>query len=223
MRAPPTFQDDLFAANATSPMQRLEEGFFCLRSRVQTTRLIGHIERITQSAPFRHMTVPGGGRMSVAMSNCGSVGWVADQQGYRYTGVDPLSGKPWPAMPDEFLQLARSAAAEAGFAHFDPDACLINRYVAGAALGVHRDADEENHEQPIVSVSIGTSAVFLWGGLRRREPLRRMPLHDGDVLVWGGPARLKYHGVLPLAHADSGALRFNLTFRRAKAPRSCDR
>jgi alkylated DNA repair protein (DNA oxidative demethylase) len=119
-------------------------------------------------------------------------------------------------MPNEFLTLAYNAAAEAGFANFDPDACLINRYVGGAGLGLHRDADEENPDQPIVSVSIGASAVFLWGGLTRREAVRRMPVHDGDVLVWGGPARLKYHGVLPLADAEPSALRFNLTFRRAK-------
>jgi len=123
-------------------------------------------------------------------------------------------------MPDEFRDLARKSAAEAGFAHFEPDACLINRYVPGAGLGVHRDADEENPEHPIVSVSLGASAIFLWGGLRRRDALRRMPVHDGDVLVWGGPARLNYHGVRPLAKAASGALRFNLTFRKAMDPKA---
>jgi alkylated DNA repair protein (DNA oxidative demethylase) len=215
----PAMQNDLFAAHAANQVQQFGDGFVCLRSRAQTASLMRHIERLTQIAPFRHMTVPGGGRMAVAMSNCGALGWVADRQGYRYSSLDPLSGRPWPAMPDEFLNLAHHAAAEAGFAHFEPDACLINRYVAGAGLGVHRDQDEANLGQPIVSVSLGASATFLWGGLRRRDPLSRLPVHDGDVLVWGGAARLTYHGVLPLAPAEPGALRFNLTFRCAAEPK----
>jgi len=206
-------QNDLFAADDANPVQQFGDGLFCLRARAQTAILMVHIDRITQAAPFRHLTVPGGGRMAVAMSNCGALGWVADRKGYRYSSVDPLSGKPWPVMPDEFLALAHSAAAEAGFTHFEPDACLINRYAAGAGLGVHCDQDEANLGQPIVSVSLGASATFLWGGLRRRDPLRRLPVHAGDVLVWGGKARLTYHGVLPLKACDS--YRFNLTFRRA--------
>lgn len=208
-------QNELFTFDATNQVQHLADGFVCLRSRVQTKSLISHIERLVQIAPFRQMLVPGGGRMAVAMSNCGGLGWVADQHGYRYTSFDPLSGMPWPEMPEEFGTRAKSVAAEAGFMHFVPDACLINRYVAGVGLGVHRDADEEDLEQPIVSVSIGESAVFLWGGLKRNEPLRRLALHDGDVLVWGGTARLTYHGVMPIAPAEPGALRFNLTFRSA--------
>jgi alkylated DNA repair protein (DNA oxidative demethylase) len=211
-------KNDLFALDATNQVQKLEDGFVCLRSRAQTACLMAHIARITQFAPFRHMTVPGGGQMAVAMSNCGALGWVADRRGYRYSSVDPLSGKPWPDMPKDFLELARTSASEVGFEHFEPDACLINRYVAGAGLGLHRDHDEANLVQPIVSVSMGASAVFLWGGQRRSDSIRRLPVHDGDVLVWGGSARLTYHGVLPLSPAKADALRFNLTFRRASEP-----
>ena len=155
--------------------------------------------------------------MSVAMTNCGRVGWVSDRTGYRYDAADPDTGAPWPAMPVAFLDLARRAAAEAGFADYDPDACLINRYGAGAKLSLHQDRDEKDAWAPIVSVSLGLPAVFLWGGKRRSEPVRRMRLENGDVVVWGGPARFVYHGVAPLKPGDhplTGEARLNLTFRK---------
>jgi alkylated DNA repair protein (DNA oxidative demethylase) len=206
-------QQDLFEDQGR--LEPLDDGLVRLRGRVQGARLREQIAHVVQQAPWRHMTLPGGGRMAVAMSNCGAMGWVADHKGYRYSSVDPASRKPWPPMPADWQALAQSAAAESGFGRFEPDACLINRYAPGAGLGVHRDYDEADLGHPIVSVSIGASAVFLWGGLLRRDPLRRIALHDGDVLVWGRSARLTYHGVMPLARADPQALRFNLTFRRA--------
>lgn len=173
---------------------------------------------IEAAAPFRHMLTPGGFTMSVAMTNCGRYGWVSDASGYRYAEADPLSGRPWPSLPAAFAELARAAAAEAGFPGFAPDACLINRYLPGARLSLHQDRNERDLAAPIVSFSLGLPAVFLFGGQRRAERPRRVPLAHGDVVVWGGPARLTYHGVLPLAegsHPELGAQRINLTFRRA--------
>lgn len=176
------------------------------------------IDTIAGAAPFRHMTTPGGFTMSVAMTNCGPLGWVSDRTGYRYEPCDPVSGRPWPEMPAGFLALARAAAAEAGFADFDPDACLINRYQPGAKMSLHQDKDERDFSQPIVSVSLGLPAVFLFGGETRKDPTLRLPLEHGDVVVFGGAARLRYHGVMPLKpgqHPRLGACRINLTFRRA--------
>jgi len=175
------------------------------------------IERVTREAPFRFLVTPGGYRMSVAMSNCGSCGWVSDAQGYRYDDCDPMSQRPWPAMPESFLQVAARAAAQLGFVDFVPDACLINRYDPGARLSMHRDSDEKDLRAPIVSVSLGLPAVFLWGGPKRGDRPRRIPLEHGDVVVWGGPTRLHYHGVLPVKegeHPLSGQSRLNLTFRK---------
>jgi alkylated DNA repair protein (DNA oxidative demethylase) len=180
--------------------------------------LLEALEQVLEQAPPRRMTTPNGLRMSVAMSNCGPLGWVSDRAGYRYEPVDPLSGRPWPALPAPFLRLARSAAEAAGFAGFEPDACLVNRYEPGTRLSLHQDRDERDFGAPIVSVSLGLPAVFLFGGLRRGDPAARVPLEHGDVVVWGGPSRLRYHGVLPLAaghHPRLGARRVNLTFRRA--------
>jgi alkylated DNA repair protein (DNA oxidative demethylase) len=160
-------------------------------------------------------------RMSVAMSNCGALGWVSDRQGYRYSPLDPDSGRQWPAMPEVFCQLAQMAAAAAGFPGFTPDACLINRYEPGSKLSLHQDKDERDREAPIVSVSLGLPAVFLFGGLKRKEPTTRVLLAHGDVVVWGGPARLRYHGVQTLKHGlfpETGNCRINLTFRKAGPP-----
>ncbi len=199
--------------------ERLEEGAVLLRgfATVQTPLLLEEVERVAKAAPFRHLVTPGGYTMSVAMTNCGRVGWVSDRTGYRYDAVDPATGAPWPAMPAVFLDLATRAAGEAGFGGYDPDACLINRYLAGAKLGLHQDRDEKDAWAPIVSVSLGLPAVFLWGGKRRSDPVRRLRLESGDVAVWGGPARFVYHGVAPLKaghHALTGAARINLTFRK---------
>lgn len=181
--------------------------------------LLAEVEQIVALAPFRQMQTPGGFRMSVAMSNCGDFGWVSDASGYRYAALDPASGRPWPALPARFLQLASAAAAAAGFAHFTPDACLINRYQPGAKLALHQDKDEADLSQPIVSLSLGLPAVFQFGGLRRAERASRITLTHGDVVVWGGPDRLRYHGVLALPEGEHpllGACRLNLTFRKAR-------
>lgn len=181
-------------------------------------RLLADVRSVIAAAPLRHLTTPGGLTMSVAMSNCGPLGWVSDRRGYRYEAADPQSGRPWPAMPASFRALAVSAAESAGFAGFDPDACLINRYLPGTRLSLHQDRDERDLGAPIVSVSLGLPAVFLFGGLQRADKTRRLSLRHGDVLVWGGASRLRFHGVLPLAegeHPSVGGQRINLTFRKA--------
>ena len=180
--------------------------------------LLSSLQRIVGQSPFRNMITPGGFRMSVAMSNCGPLGWVSDRTGYRYSGTDPETKRAWPEMPRAFRKLAQSAANEAGFANFVPDACLINRYEPGTKLSLHQDKDERDFTQPIVSVSLGLPATFLFGGLERGDKSVRIPLVHGDVVVWGGVARLRYHGVAPLAegeHPRLGRVRYNLTFRKA--------
>ena len=184
----------------------------------EETALLSELEELAARAPFRHMVTPGGYRISVAMTNCGELGWVTDRSGYRYDVRDPESGRPWPRMPESFRALAGSAAAEAGFAAFIPDACLVNRYAPGSRLTLHQDRNERDFRAPIVSVSLGLPAVFLFGGLKRKDKALRVPLEHGDVVVWGGPARMRFHGVLPLKpghHPRLGALRINLTFRKA--------
>lgn len=182
------------------------------------TAILAAIKEVVAKSPFRQMTTPGGYLMSVAMTNCGTLGWVTDRTGYRYDARDPLSGLPWPAMPAALSRLATTAATEGGFPKFIPDACLINRYEVGARLSLHQDKDEKDFSQPIVSVSLGTPAVFLFGGLKRADKTTRIRLTHGDVVVWGGPARLRYHGVLALKedhHPLVGNHRINLTFRKA--------
>jgi alkylated DNA repair protein (DNA oxidative demethylase) len=180
--------------------------------------LLAALHAVTALAPFRNMVTPGGYTMSVAMTNCGLAGWVTDSSGYRYTRQDPVSGNPWPPMPAIFLSLATRAAAVAGFEGFLPDACLINRYAPGAKLSLHQDKNETDFTAPIVSVSLGLPARFLFGGLRRNDPVTRVELRHGDVVVWGRSARLAYHGVDTLKDGDhpvTGRCRFNLTFRKA--------
>ena len=198
---------------------RLGEGIALLRGYARSSELMPVIERVASSAPFRHLVTPGGQTMSVAMTNCGPVGWVSDRSGYRYSSCDPLTGEDWPPLPAEFESLALSAAALAGFPGFEPDACLVNRYSPGARLTAHRDADEQNYAQPIVSVSLGLPASFAFYGLARGGKGRSVALADGDVLVWGGPSRLVYHAVRPIkpgTHPVTGAFRYNLTFRHAR-------
>jgi alkylated DNA repair protein (DNA oxidative demethylase) len=213
---------DLFADDeqAGTWREELGPGAVVLRrfALPRQAEIFAALREITAEAPFRHMVTPGGFRMSVALTNCGSLGWVSDRRGYRYDGTDPESGKPWPRMPELFLGLAREAAANAGFADFEPDACLINRYEPGARLTLHQDKNERDFSQPIVSVSLGIPAIFLFGGARREDKAMRVALAHGDVAVWGGPARLRFHGVLPLKQADhpvTGGHRINLTFRKA--------
>ena len=181
--------------------------------------LLQALAPLVVAAPLRHLVTPGGYTMSVAMSNCGELGWVSDQSGYRYERTDPLSGQPWPSMPAGFVDVALRAAAESGFAGFQPDACLINRYLPGSRMSLHQDKDERDMSAPIVSVSLGLPATFLFGGLQRKERPARYRLVHGDVVVWGGASRLAFHGVAPLAdgdHALLGRQRLNLTFRRAR-------
>ena len=198
----------------------IDEGVVLWRGRAlaHESELLQALAAVIAAAPLRRMLTPGGLAMSVAMSNCGELGWVSDRAGYRYAPRDPLSGQPWPALPAPFAALATSAAADAGFPGFAPDACLVNEYRPGARLTLHQDRDERDFAQPIVSVSLGVSATFLFGGLGRKDRTQRLPLHHGDVLVWGGPARLRHHGVLALkdeTHPVLGARRVNLTLRRA--------
>ena len=214
---------DLFASlsDAQPSREDITEGAVLLRGFAKPAEddLITALRDIVEWAPFRHMSTPGGHQMSVAMTNCGSAGWVTDRSGYRYDAADPQSGQPWPEMPSPFRDLAGQAAAEAGFAGFTPDACLINRYEPGARMSLHQDRDEKNFGAPIVSVSLGLPAIFLFGGLQRSDKTKRFRLQHGDIVVWGGPARLAFHGVAPLAdgeHALMGRARINLTFRKAR-------
>ena len=180
--------------------------------------LLAALGTVTTQAPFRHMVTPGGFLMSVAMTNCGAVGWVTDRTGYRYDRVDPESGRPWPALPEVFRTVATAAALEAGYPGFVPDACLINCYEPGARMSLHQDKNEQELAYPIVSLSLGLPARFQFGGLKRTDPVSRYVLQHGDVVVWGGPSRLRYHGVLPLkdgVHDKLGRRRINLTFRVA--------
>jgi alkylated DNA repair protein (DNA oxidative demethylase) len=212
---------DLFAdiRDDQPAREELAEGAVLLRNffAAEQPDVIAALRLIVKAAPFRHLVTPGGHTMSVAMTNCGRVGWVSDPSGYRYDPFDPESGKPWPEMPASFRDLAARAAVQAGFEAFVPDACLINRYKPGAKLSLHQDKDELDLRAPIVSVSLGLPATFLFGGLTRSAPTRRYRLTHGDVVVWGGPSRLAYHGVAPLpdgTHPVMGGQRINLTFRK---------
>jgi alkylated DNA repair protein (DNA oxidative demethylase) len=210
---------ELFGGSGGRERVSLGDGITLLRAFADTATLLPIVARVATSAPFRHLVTPGGQTMSVAMTNCGPVGWVSDRSGYRYSSRDPLTDRDWPRMPDEFTRLALDAAAAGGFPDFEPDACLINRYSAGARLTAHRDADEQNFAQPIVSVSMGLPANFAFYGLTRGGKGRTVPLADGDVLVWGGPSRLVYHAVRPVKpghHPLTGEYRYNLTFRHAR-------
>lgn len=214
---PPDFAVlDLFGESARdlalAPGATVLAGF----ARAQEDALLLALAAVLEVSPLRHMTTPGGLRMSVAMTNCGRSGWVTDRRGYRYDSIDSETGQPWPAMPQVFLALAGHAAERAGFPGFLPDACLINRYESGARLSLHQDRNERNFNAPIVSVSLGLPAIFLWGGALREARPRRVRLSHGDVVVWGGPARMTYHGIAALKpgrHPLTGAVRFNLTFR----------
>jgi alkylated DNA repair protein (DNA oxidative demethylase) len=211
---------DLFSGSSTHDVHAIAEGarLFYGFAASEAPALMHAIEVVIAAAPLRHMVTPGGYRMSVAMTNCGGAGWVSERSGYRYDPHDPLTGKAWPSMPDTFIDVARRAAAQGGYGGFEPDACLINRYEPGARLTLHQDKNERDYGAPIVSVSLGLPAVFLFGGLHRKDRPRRLPLESGDVAVWGGPTRLAYHGVAPLADGDdplTGRYRYNLTFRKA--------
>lgn len=212
---------DLFESVDDVWIEPLELGAVVLRRFASACAedLLASVGQVTAAAPLRQMQTPGGHTMSAAMTCCGAWGWVTDTKGYRYQNTDPLTDQPWPAMPDAFRGFAQEAAAKAGYPDFEPDACLINRYLPGAKMGLHQDKDEADFSQPIVSVSLGAPIVFQFGGLKRSDRPERVPLEHGDVVVWGGASRLRYHGVLtlkPYEHPLTGASRYNLTFRRAK-------
>ncbi|TAM89863.1 MAG: DNA oxidative demethylase AlkB [Candidimonas sp.] len=216
------FDDETDCARAGARDQLAEQAVV-LRgyALARATRLLAAVRIIQSTAPFRLMTTPGGQAMSAAQTNCGDLGWVSDARGYRYVPSDPASGRHWPPMPDTFRTLAREAAATAGFDRYEPDACLINCYVPGARLSLHQDKDERDHTAPIVSVSLGIPCWFLFGGIRRGDRPARIPLFHGDVVVWGGLDRMRYHGVAPVPEASHpllGARRINLTFRRTGRP-----
>lgn len=205
---------------ARTNRETLGEGAFVLRGFALPVAeaLLAEIARLSAQSPFRHLVTPGGKSMSASMTNCGSLGWVSDRRGYRYDPVDPLSGEGWPPMPATFAELAQRAADAAGYPDFAPEACLVNRYTPGSRLTLHQDRDEKHYDKPIVSVSLGLPAIFLWGGLARSGRPRRVPVSHGDVVVWGGPSRLVFHGIHDLASGDhplTGGLRYNLTFRQA--------
>ena len=210
---------DLFA-EAEPWQEPLAPGAVILRrfALSRAAALFDGINAVAARSPFRYMVTPGGYTMSVAMTNCGRLGWTTDDRGYLYAPLDPITGNPWPAMPDAFQALCHDAAVVAGYADFTPDACLVNRYAVGAKLSLHQDKDEPDLRAPIVSVSLGLPAVFQFGGLRRNDPLKRLMLEHGDVVVWGGESRLYYHGLQPLKsgfHPQAQAFRYNLTFRQA--------
>ena len=214
---------DLFEAvpDLRPSREAMADGAVLLRGFVKRheNELIARLREIIAQAPFRRMFTPGGHQMSVAMTNCGHAGWVTDHTGYRYDGIDPNSGQPWPPMPPVFRTLAETAAGEGGFPGFSPDACLINRYTPGARMSLHQDRNENDFGAPIVSVSLGLPATFLFGGSKRADKPRRYRVEHGDVVVWGGPSRLFFHGVAPLSdgeHAVMGRQRVNLTFRKAR-------
>ncbi|MCY0388519.1 DNA oxidative demethylase AlkB [Robbsia sp. Bb-Pol-6] len=213
---------DLFESMASPlpPVEAIGPASYLLRGFAlsHADGLIGALHDIAAAAPFRRMRTPGGATMSVALTNCGMLGWVSDRHGYRYERIDPRTGRAWPPLPDAFSQLAREAAVQAGFDAFAPDACLINRYLPGTKMSLHQDRDERDFSAPIVSVSLGIPAVFQFGGMARGDKALRVPVFHGDVVVWGGVDRLRFHGVLPLKtarHATLGEQRINLTFRKA--------
>ena len=210
---------DLFSHPAPS-QERLAEGAVLLHgfAAAEVPTLAAAVERVAAKAPFRHMITPGGFRMSVAMTNCGAAGWITDRRGYRYDAVDPETKQAWPPIPRIVRDLAARAAEAAGFPGFHPDACLINRYAPGSRLTLHQDKNERDFAQPIVSVSLGLPAIFLFGGLERSERPRRFILESGDIVVWGGPSRMVFHGINKLAKGDDpilGPCRINLTLRKA--------
>jgi alkylated DNA repair protein (DNA oxidative demethylase) len=211
--------DSLWPEPTQSSIESLAEGVILLRAfcRDEAPALLDAVADLATSSPFRQMVVPSGHTMSVAMTNAGDLGWTTDRTGYRYTTLDPTTGRPWPPMSPPLRLLAERAAVAAGFPDFSPNACLINRYAPGARLSLHQDKNEQDYEHPIVSVSLGLGATFLLGTLRRTDTPRRIRIQHGDVLVWGGPARLIFHGVAPIAagtHPLTDSFRINITFRR---------
>ncbi len=209
---------DLLDVLPRPALETVRDGIVLMPGRGDSPAVLAAAVAVIAAAPPRHMVTPGGLTMSVAMTCCGAWGWVTDRQGYRYSATDPETGRPWPPLPAALIELAAGAAARAGFPGFEPDACLVNRYVPGARLTLHQDRDEQDYRHPVVSVSLGLPATFVIGGQTRAGPTQALRLVHGDVLVFGGPARLAFHGVKPLKpghHPLLGAQRLNLTLRRS--------
>jgi alkylated DNA repair protein (DNA oxidative demethylase) len=214
---------DLFAEDTPQPQANEQIGprSWVLRGFALpwVDRLLPALDSVLTQAPFRQMVTPGGHVMSAALSSCGRYGWITDHQGYAYSPIDPQTGEPWPALPEVFLKLAQQASDEAGFQDFVPDTCLINRYIPGAKMSLHQDKNERGYEWPVVSVSLGIPAMFLFGGHARSDATQRVPLFHGDVVAWGGEDRLRFHGVMPIKQAEHpqlGEQRINFTFRKAR-------
>jgi alkylated DNA repair protein (DNA oxidative demethylase) len=196
----------------------LPDGFRLLAGhydRAEQEALLDEIREVVAAAPLFTPVMPGTGRpFSVRMTNCGALGWVSDVKGYRYQAEHPLTGRPWPAMPGRLLALWRALAPGAP----EPEACLVNYYAAGTRMGLHQDKDEADFAAPVVSVSLGATALFRLGGMTRGAPTRSMRLASGDVVVLGGAARLAFHGIDRLLPATSTLVRedarINLTLRR---------
>ncbi len=210
------FEDEV---GETKP-EKIGEGAILLRGFAlrEAAEIQAELKKVAAKAKPRKMQTPGGHYMSVAMTNCGEAGWTTDRKGYQYAKVDPETGRLWPEIPEVMMRLAARAAETAGYPDFEPDSCLINYYEPASKMGLHQDKNEEDYSQPIVSVSLGISATFLFGGLKRTDPTRKIKLEHGDVVVWGGRSRMVYHGIAPLKageHPETGALRINLTFRKA--------
>ncbi len=181
--------------------------------------LLEEIRTISGANPFRQRKTPGGQLMSAAMTNCGAWGWVTDADGYRYSDIEPETGRTWLPIPAVWIQWVNLFCQRAGLGTFNPDACLINRYAPGAGMGLHQDKDEKDLAIPIVSFSLGAPVLFRWGGLNRQEPVSEFLLEHGDVLVWGGADRMRFHGVKKLRryqHPLTGHYRYNLTFRQSR-------
>ena len=182
-------------------------------------RLLQALREITKAAPLFIPRMPRTGKpFSVRMTGCGRLGWVSDVKGYRYQSMHPETGEPWPALPEQVLR----AWEELSEYPHPPDACLINFYEASARMGLHQDKDEEAFDAPVVSLSLGDTALFRYGGLERKDPTRSIKLRSGDAIVFGGPARLIYHGVDRLNAGSSDLLpqggRLNLTLRKVTKP-----
>lgn len=206
--------------NSTSTLKPIANESFILPgfANTNTNTLLAAINSVIELAPLRQMRTPGGFEMAARITNCGYFGWVTDKQGYRYQTTDPETGLPWPAMPELIYQLAVDAASACGFDHFTPDVCLINCYQPGAGMGLHQDKDEKDFSAPIVSISLGVPAIFLFGGNKRQDKPCAHLLKNGDIVVWGGQDRLRFHGVQPIKlahHPMTGQKRFNLTIRQA--------
>lgn len=214
---------DLFAEQdlqQPARVERISDQAFALRGFAlpKAKELLAALDSVLLQAPLRHMQTPGGYTMSARLSSCGALGWTTDRDGYHYSPLDPLSARPWPAMPGVFLALAAAAASSAGFSGFVPDSCLINAYAPGAKMSLHQDKNERCHTAPIVSISLGLPAIFQFGGFERSDPTQRIALFHGDIMVWGGVDRLRYHGVMPIKpghHSLLGEQRINITLRQA--------